>query len=355
MTTTKSPPCHTFVYKSVLGVDYHLDCYLPERAQLDKHERKTAPILLYWHGGGLCAGTRAWDDLVPAWLFVPALEAGIAVISLEYTLLGPQSAHCILDDIRNAFNFIHTKLNDALPAGSARVDPARIAVSGSSAGGYVAYVAAAALPDQIKAVVSLYGAGADLLSDWYLSEKTAPFLDGLPLLTDPKPFRAILDKPVSSTPPTVSYPVSNPLDPRNLLLIYFLQTGTLLDTLSGTEGASAALRQCPASDRARLVRENSEHVATVLPQLWVTDKFPPCMLLHGTADTLVKLSESRALKQQLENAGVEVKLHEIEGAGHGFDAVGNWENSPAGKDKELTRRKDEALASVLPWSLEKLR
>jgi hypothetical protein len=42
MTTTTSPPCHTFVFKSVLGVDYHLDCYLPDQAALDKHERDSA-------------------------------------------------------------------------------------------------------------------------------------------------------------------------------------------------------------------------------------------------------------------------------------------------------------------------
>ena len=69
MTTTTSPPCHTFVFKSVLGVDYHLDCYLPDQAALDKHKRDSAPILIYWHGGGLCSGTRDWNDLVPAWLF----------------------------------------------------------------------------------------------------------------------------------------------------------------------------------------------------------------------------------------------------------------------------------------------
>lgn len=356
MTTTNSPLCHTFVFKSVLGVDYHLDCYLPDQAALDKHNRDSAPILIYWHGGGLCSGTRAWNDLVPAWLFVPALEAGISVISLEYTLLGPHSAHCIVDDVRDAFDFVSNKLNDALPSKSVRLDPSRIAVSGSSAGGYVAYVAAAALPDRIKAVVSLYGAGGDLLTNWYLQEKTAPFLDGLPLLTDAAPFRAILDQSASSTPPTVSFSMPDPLHPRNLLLYYFLQTGSLLDTLSGKAGAAAALRQCPAPDRARLVREHGPEVATVLPQLWVAErKFPSTVLLHGTADTLVKLGESQSLAAQLEKAGVEVKLFEVEGGGHGFDAVGNWENSPAGRDKELTRRKDEALAAVLPWLFDKLK
>ncbi|GAA5864469.1 hypothetical protein JCM3774_005138 [Rhodotorula dairenensis] len=354
MTTSAAPACHTLVFKTLLGVDYHLDCYLPEQAALDKHRRATAPILIYWHGGGLCSGTRALDGLVPTWLFVPALEAGLAIISLEYTLLGPQSAHCILDDVRDAFGFIRTRLNDALPADSVKVDPSRIAVSGSSAGGYVAYVAAAALANEIRAVVSLYGAGGDLLTDWYLQVKTAPFLDGLPLLTDPTPFRAILEQPVSSTPPTVSFSMSDPLEPRNLLLLYLLQTGSLLDTLSGRPGASAALRPYPAAERAQLVRERSSEVATVLPQLWVTDRYPPTMLLHGTADTLVKLDESRTLSTRLRDVGVQVTLLEIEGGGHGFDVAGNWENSPAGKDAVLTRRKDEALASVLPWLLSQL-
>lgn len=235
---------------------------------------------------------------------------------------------------------------------------------------------AAALPDQIRAVVSLYGAGGDLLTDWYLQEKTgttgrlpgtrcahcissstrlraAPFLDGVPLLRNAEPFRAILDRSVSSTPPTVSFPMSNPLEPRNLLLLYLLQTGTLLDALSGRAGASASLRASPAVERAQLVREHGQDVAMVLPQLWTTHTFPPTVMLHGTADTLVKLDESRALCAQLGALGVEVTLFEIEGGGHGFDAAGNWENSPAGKDAELTRRKDEALASVLPWLLSK--
>lgn len=51
------------------------------------------------------------------------------------------------------------------------LDTDRLAVSGSSAGGYVAYAAAAALPGAIKAVISIYGAGGDMLSDWYLQEK----------------------------------------------------------------------------------------------------------------------------------------------------------------------------------------
>lgn len=66
--TATAPACHTYVYKSVLGVDYHLDCYLPEKAALETHRRARAPVLMYWHGGGLCAGTRALDGLVPTWL-----------------------------------------------------------------------------------------------------------------------------------------------------------------------------------------------------------------------------------------------------------------------------------------------
>lgn len=71
-------------------------------------------------------------------------------ISLEYTLLGPHSAHSIVEDVRDAFDYVSHKLNDTLPASSVRLDPSRIAVSGSSAGGYVAYVAVSHSPHLVS-------------------------------------------------------------------------------------------------------------------------------------------------------------------------------------------------------------
>lgn len=181
-----------------------------------------------------------------------------------------------------------------------------------------------------------------------------PDVPDVPILTDPAPFRAILDRPIETTPPTVYFPMTDPLEPRNLLLLYLLQTGTLLDALSGQQGVSAALRLFPHEEREALVRQHSPSLAALLPQLWTTERFPPTMILHGTADGIVRVHESRAMARKLAAVGVDVTLQEIEGADHGFDAEGAWERQPGGLDPELTRRKDAALASVLPWLLERI-
>lgn len=133
-----------------------------------------------------------------------------------------------------------------------------------------------------------------------------------------------------------------------------LQTGTLLDTLSGKESVSSALRNVPHQDRADLVRQHAPELAAVLPTLWITEQYPPTVILHGTADSLVKLEESRAITKQLRTVGVDVTLHEVEGGVHGFDTPEGWRGGPGGQDAELTRKKDEVLRSVLPWLLARI-
>lgn len=85
------PTPTTFTYKTVLGVDYQLDVWLPEEDSLARAGWRAAPVLCYYHGeffcaaddfpashtepghagagGGLCAGTRDWNAWVPDWLF----------------------------------------------------------------------------------------------------------------------------------------------------------------------------------------------------------------------------------------------------------------------------------------------
>ncbi len=48
---------------------------------------------------------------------------------------------------------------------------------------------------------------------------------------------------------------------------------------------------------------------------------PPHLLVHGEADDVVPLAQSRRLAEALEAAGVEVELHVVPGAGHGGPAL----------------------------------
>jgi dipeptidyl aminopeptidase/acylaminoacyl peptidase len=50
---------------------------------------------------------------------------------------------------------------------------------------------------------------------------------------------------------------------------------------------------------------------------WVTKTAAPMLILHGTKDALVPLSQSEVLAERLTAAGVEVTLEVLEGAPHG--------------------------------------
>ncbi|GAA6047249.1 hypothetical protein JCM3770_001847 [Rhodotorula araucariae] len=361
-------PWATYTFKHVQGVAFQMDVYLPSPEQLQRSGRAAAPVLVYYHGGGLCLGDRGWNDWVGRWMFYDAVEAGIAVISCDYTLLGPHTGEEIIEDVKDALIFIRDELNGKLEKRaetSVRIDPTRVAVSGASGGGCVAYYAAIHSPYPLKAVIGMYAGGGDLLSDWYLQEKTEPFFPGVPLLPSSAPFDPLLNAPRSTTPPTLSTPLADPDSPRTLLLVWLLQRGTLVDLLSGVAGASAALRALPAGEARERLAAESEAGRRTLPQLVAAHppppgsasgraKFPPTFLAHGTADAVVALAESRNMHRVLRAAGTDCVLWEVEGGAHGFDTDAGWANSPGARDPELTRRKDEGLRSIIPWLVEQL-
>jgi len=69
--------------------------------------------------------------------------------------------------------------------------------------------------------------------------------------------------------------------------------------MSGTPASNAALYQSSS------------------PINFVTAQAPPTLLLHGTADPIVPIAQSTALKTKLEASGVEVKMVTYTNAGHG--------------------------------------
>jgi acetyl esterase/lipase len=52
------------------------------------------------------------------------------------------------------------------------------------------------------------------------------------------------------------------------------------------------------------------------PVTYVTKDDPPFLIVHGDKDTLVPIEHSQLLDKALKDAGVEVKLHVAQGAGH---------------------------------------
>lgn len=80
----------------------------------------------------------------------------------------------MLADIKDLFSWMSEKLNPLLANAASQhlVDAEKVVVTGSSAGGYLAYLSAVHALPRPKAIGTIYGMGGDLLSNFYLQPKT---------------------------------------------------------------------------------------------------------------------------------------------------------------------------------------
>lgn len=131
------------------GRDQRLDLYPVTAA------RQPAPLFVFIHGGYWRALSKTDSSMM-----VPAMtQAGIAVATLEYTLLPESTLFETVREVRSAIAWLYHH------AAAFGVDPERIVVSGSSAGGHLAGMVAAdgwqdqyrLPPDVVKGMVGLSG------------------------------------------------------------------------------------------------------------------------------------------------------------------------------------------------------
>ena len=102
-------------------------------------------------------GNRSW--LGSPVLVQKYLDAGYAIISIDYRLAPQAKLNQILEDLDEAYRWVRTDGPKLF-----HIDPNRIAVVGHSAGGYLALMAAFRLAPRPAAVVSFYGYG-DIAGD----------------------------------------------------------------------------------------------------------------------------------------------------------------------------------------------
>ena len=288
---------------------------------------------MFFHGGGCFSGTRRnegigyfpWIERLYRYRALPlpfvdslpsggALERGYLFITADYRLLHPFTGLDQLEDVRRLFRFLDLEFNrQPGPAGAhIALDVNHIAVIGESGGGYIARLAALHAVPRPAALVSYYGMGGDMLSDFWLGvresqtiprERVIPFLEteptketGLPIFLQDGFFTDALR--------------------RTDAFGWISQNGLLVDYVTGIHGLSEQLRTLPKDQRASMIPQSAQKV---FPEISIDPSLPhpPTLFVHSKDDAIVPLSESLNSDRQLKEAGARTELFLLDGAKHG--------------------------------------
>lgn len=228
------------VYATHATGPLHLDLHRPAG-------KGRAPVLVFLHGGGWARGERpkSWTG------FRRLVEAGYAVVSVQYRLSGTAKAPAAVQDARCAMAWV------AREADRYRLDPGRVVVMGSSAGGHLALLA------------GMMGAKSDI---------------DLPACG-----------PVPRAAAIVDFYGPSDLRPESVGAWHSPSINKWIG--EGADAAALAARMSPVT----LVHKGQ----------------PPVFIVHGDADDVVPIQSSKLLKEALDRAGVPSEFHIVPGGGHG--------------------------------------
>jgi acetyl esterase/lipase len=284
----------TYTYKKVGSLEIKADVH-----RLD--DRDLRPVLVWIHGGALMGGGRERFSSTVHRL----INDGVIVVTIDYRLAPETKLPAIIEDLEDAFKWLHARGPDLFQA-----DVKRVGVWGHSAGGYLALTSGFRVKPAPQVLVSAYGYG-DLIGDWY---------------STPSPHaghRRIVMSEAQARAQVTGAPVANNRDRRgNASAFYELcrQKGFWPEAVSGWDP-----------------RREAEKFHPFMAVKNVTPQYPPTFLLHGTADTDVPHEQSVMMAAEFKKHGVP----------HAFVSLQNGEHDFSGADPALVDRAwQDALAFV---------
>ncbi len=286
------PEAKTFTYKTAGGCEIKLDAY-----GADPGGRK--PVFVHIHGGALMIGSRKGP---PKWLNP---QNDHVVISIDYRLAPETKLPAIIEDVQDAFAWIHKH-----GPGELNIDTNKLVVVGGSAGGYLTLMTGFCIKPRPRALISLSGYG-DITTPWY-SRPDAYYLQQ----------KRITKKEAEAAVGATC--VSEGAGSRGKFYLYCRQNGIWAQEVSGHNPDTEPKwfdPYCPVRN--------------------VSKKYPPTVLIHGTADTDVPFAESDAMDKALSHFNVPHQFIRVPGGGHVLYGV------PAG---ERTKIYDQALALVKEYA-----
>ncbi|KAK9369407.1 Alpha/Beta hydrolase protein [Lipomyces kononenkoae] len=276
----------TFTFRTVNSSPIELDLVRDTSVPTSSVSPKT---LVFFHGGGLFSGNRR--SRFPGLPLQLLLQRGWTILTADHHLLPESQVEDMVNDVKHLETWI---LKEGRQLG---LDPELIAVAGSSAGAFVSCLALASWTKlRPRAFYSLYGM-LHTESDWYgtVKDESTSFA-GLPvssLLAEHfEQYFVPGNKPVW-------HDTTEMTDPRGRvrLFMWLLKEGKISSMITSSLNAATG--------------KNS-------PSDLITSSFPPTVAIHGTADSVVPIEDSRALVAALSRAGVENQLVEVSGADHGI-------------------------------------
>ncbi len=222
----------------------------------EQPSEKPRPLMIWIHGGAWMFG----DQANPPVLYL--VSQGFAVASIQHRFssdaIWPAQAY----DCKAAIRFLRTN------AAKYNFDPDHFGVGGDSSGGHLA--ACVGTSGDVKEMEGNLG-------DTSVSSRVQAVVDWF--------------------------------GPTDL---------TLMTQQSGSGGANS--HDAPESPESRLlgapVQEKRDLAKTANPLTYVHRTNPPFLIMHGDNDQLVPLGQSIILAKTLIDAGVEVTMRTIHGAGH---------------------------------------
>lgn len=278
-TKALEPRMQTYNYKQVGKLAIKADVYT-------SGERASRPVLVWIHGGALIMGNREGIDQRLKQAF---LDKGYAVVSIDYRLAPETQLPEIIQDVEDAFRWIREKGPELFHA-----DPAEIAVSGGSAGGYLTLVTGYRVKPRPKALVAFWGYG-DLVGPWYSEPSPHPRHHQSKMSRD-EAFQQVAGQPISDA--------RDRKGDGSGFYQYCRQQGLWPKAVSGWDPKQEADKFFP-----------------FMPVKNVTPDYPPTLMIHGEKDTDVPHEESAMMAVELKKNKVEYRLISVPDGEHGLPGV----------------------------------
>ena len=228
-------------------------------AKLDVYRRRDVqtpqPTLVFYHGGGWIGGTKEASFMS----IMPWLEMGWNVVNVEYRMARVAEAPAAVEDAICALRYV---VNNAK---NNNIDPAKIVVSGESAGGHLAL--AVGMMPATSGFTSICAGGG------FTGNETAV--------------------------------------PKVAAIINWYGITDVADLLAGANARSYAVQWIGSG------RDRDDVAKSVSPLTYVRAGLPPILSIQGDADPIVPYSQNTRLRDALAKAGTPNELVTIAGGGHG--------------------------------------